>query len=137
MKPRKPSWKPQPHGSRLCGQTCVAMLAKVSLKRSIKAFDGRMRGTRAKHVLAALARLGVEIKGKRLIPVTGGRMPQRCLQCVAFVHYRGAGEGRKTFRHWRILWDGHIYDPVWGISFLNGSKPSEAWWERVTSYIEL
>jgi hypothetical protein len=114
------------------------MIAKVSVKTAIRVCGRGIRSTRARDILKAFSALGVEIKGRRLIPVQSSRMPRRCLQLVAFVHCNGAYKGKgKTLRHWRILWDGHIYDPEYGISFLEGGKPSEAWWSRVVSVIEL
>ena len=131
MKARKISWKPQPHGSRLCGQTCVAMLAKCSLKRAIEVCGRGRRGTRVRDLVHGLQALGVEIKGKRLVATTGRNMPRRCLQRVRLIHYSSGN----TFGHWRIRWDGLIYDPQYGVS-MRGGKPSEAYWSRVISYLE-
>jgi hypothetical protein len=39
-------WIQQPEGSSLCGQTCVAMIAGITLEESIGAFGGKKRGTR-------------------------------------------------------------------------------------------
>lgn len=119
----------------MCGQTCVAMIAKVSLKRAIEAC-GKSEITGAKDLLKALRELGVEVKGSRLIQVTGSRMPQRCLQLVAFAHY-SPRKLNGTLRHWRIRWDGFIYDPAYGVDLGGSGKPSEAYWSRVCSYIEL
>ena len=114
------------------------MIAKVSVKRAIEAC-GRAGPTTARHLIRALEELGVEIKGKRRKLVRDyTEMPKRCLQLVEFRHYQIRS---KSSRHWRILWDGQIYDPEFGLSpcfyYDTGRKPSEAYWSRVTLYIEL
>jgi hypothetical protein len=68
----------QPPGSSLCGQTCVAMLAGISLEESISAFNGKRGGTLTRDVVDAFRKLGIHC-GDKLIHLKGQKKPgERC-----------------------------------------------------------
>lgn len=96
----------QPPGSSLCGQTCVAMIAGVSLEESIAAF-GKRSGTRTKEVVAALRKLGVNCGDPPLMRL---REPWRLTNlpetCIVKMHF----DGSKT-THWAIWHNKRFYDP--------------------------
>lgn len=110
----------QPPGSKLCGQTCVAMLAGVTLEESVRVF-GRKGGTNTKQVAEALGKLGIK-SGDRLVrPKFLDELPS-C--CIAKIHFTDA---KNT--HWTVYRDGLYYDPAYGIY----EFPPE--YMRVTSYL--
>lgn len=96
----------QPYGSNLCGQTCVAMLADISLEESIAVF-GKRSATSTKDVVQALRTLGIECGDKMVRETKHTVRPGLCL-CV--MHFAD------TWRtHWTIWNGGVFYDPAIGI----------------------
>lgn len=95
----------QPSGSSLCGQSCIAMAAGVSLPEAIAAVGHqKTRGTKTAEVVSALRRLGVPC-ADRLRRVSRSRpvLPARAI--VAIYHSSG------TRAHWMLTWDGTMHDP--------------------------
>lgn len=111
----------QPPGSWLCGQTCVAMIAGITLEQSIRIF-GKRSGTTTKQVIRALRETGIEC-GDILIRA---RNHERPAFCMAVVHFRG-----ERYTHWTIWKNGRYYDPAIGII---DEYPEDAW---VTSYLPI
>jgi hypothetical protein len=69
----------QPPGSSLCGQTCVAMIAGITLEESIEAFRGKKGGTRTKEVVAALRKLGINCGDPPLTRIKSQELPDTCI----------------------------------------------------------
>ena len=87
----------------LCGQACVAMVAGVSLEKSVKTFGSRGCTTTGQ-VVIALRKLGVKAPLVRAKRVTKARpAPQFC---IAKMRFKGRRMG-----HWVVIWKGKIYDP--------------------------
>lgn len=93
----------QPPGSHLCGQAVVAMLAGISLERSIELMGTRGR-THTHQMVAALrekgheARRGMLVRGRWRDPSIGrgfGRV--RC-------------KGDRRFSHWFAFEKGRVFD---------------------------
>ncbi len=112
----------QPDGSSLCGQCCVAMAAKVSLKDAIAAVGHeKKRGTHTHEVIAALRKLGVGCSGKlKRVSRTKPILPQRAMVVITT---------GKTRWHWMLVWDGVVYDP-------EGRWPDYHGW-RISSCLEI
>jgi hypothetical protein len=116
----------QPDGSRICGQCCVAMVARVNIGYAIEAV-GKRASTRSADIRRGLANLNIRHSTEpRLVSRPQYReLPARCI-ATCHVPY-----SRRT--HWVVLWDGVVYDPVYGIS--NHIEPRHI--AYVTSYIEI
>jgi hypothetical protein len=106
----------QPPGSNLCGQCCVAHVARCSLEEVIK-IVGRGTTTGLDIIYGCLS-LGVKCDcfsrrvGKQGLP----------LHCIARVHWDGSGRS-----HWVVIEDGRVLDP-------EGDLIENA---RFTSYVEI
>ena len=90
----------QPEQTNLCGQTCVAMVAGVTIEDAAEVIGTRGR-TRNKDLVKGLMDLNVScsFKAKRGLP--------ECETAIMKVYF-----GRN--RHW-VIWDnGHIIDPAVG-----------------------
>lgn len=119
----------QPEGSGLCGQTCIAMAADVSLDRACDVVGHRkLGGTTTREVVHALRELGVPCASSlkrisRLRPV----LPKRCIVAI----HRPKEPGRHRGRwHWMLHWDGRMFDP--------GDAWPEAYRDwRITSVLEI
>jgi hypothetical protein len=123
----------QPLDSSLCGQTCVAMIAGISLEESIAAFGGTRGATRTKHLAEALQKLGVKCGDP---PLT--RLPNPWgwddlpMTCIVKIHF----EWTKV-THWAIWHNNRFYDPSeFGHELLykNITYPPGV---RVTSYLPI
>lgn len=114
----------QPLGSALCGQTCVAMIAGISLEESIDVF-GKRGETETRDLVAALRKLNIRC-GDKLIRRKKGRDLPEC--CIVVVHFPGA-----PMRHWHwvVYYKGLYYDPDTGIGMLY--RPEV----RITSYLPI
>ena len=118
----------QPEDTSLCGQTCVAMAAGVSLDRAIEVVGhAKARGTYTHEVVKALRQLVVPC-ADRLRPT--GRvktvLPKRGLISI----HRPEGSKRPARFHWMLTWDGKMYDP-------GGRWPTGYPGWRITSYLEI
>lgn len=92
----------QPEGSSLCGQTCVAMVAGVSLEESIKVF-GTRSGTRTRQLVAALKTLRVNC-GNKLIRLS--KKNKKTDLCIVHLRIKGVKNG-----HWTVWNKNHFLDP--------------------------
>lgn len=100
----------QPQDSSLCGQTCVAMIASISISQSIDIFKKRGR-TNTKNVVNALRYLGFHCSDKAIRISKDVILPLRCIARVRECN-------NKRWSHWIVLWDGWIYDPAYGLAEL-------------------
>jgi hypothetical protein len=66
---RSPSWRPQPEGSRLCGQVAVAALSGSTLEEAIHAV-GHRHGSKTRELVHALLTLGLEPLASRCRKMT-------------------------------------------------------------------
>lgn len=97
----------QPAGSELCGQTCVAMAAGVSLERSIRQF-GHGKATETREVVKALRAFGIGCS-ERLRRVSKNRIPPpRAIMAVRWLDRKR----QPRVWHWVLVWDGKVYDPA-------------------------
>lgn len=94
----------QPPRSRLCGQTCVAMLAGISLAESVKIF-GHRHGTKVTDLHQALKTLHIHSDSVLRIVQDGQAMPQTFIAQVKSAN-------RKRGWHWVLVHDGCLYDPA-------------------------
>jgi hypothetical protein len=121
----------QPEGSNLCGQTCVAMLAGVTLEESIAAFSGKRGGTRTKEIIVALQKLGIKCDDAPLTRFTGDCFPTDT--CIVKLHIDGT---HRT--HWSVWHEGRYYDPSEAADgLLEGSKNMYPPYIRMTSYLPI
>jgi len=103
----------QPEPSNLCGQSCVAMIAGITLDESIKVF-GKRSGTYTKDVITALQKLNISC-GDKLIRIS--KTQKKSDFCMVVVRAKKF----KRYDHWVVFKDGQYYDPAIGIANdLNG-----------------
>ena len=121
----------QPENSKLCGQACVAMILKMTLKESVAEF-GYRHVTHAHDVIDVLRKYGFST-GNRCVRLSGDlrgtklkdvefwswAFPKRCMLRIGCRGMAGS--------HWVLLWDGKTYDPAHNA--VDG--------EFVTSYLEI
>jgi hypothetical protein len=112
----------QPEDSSLCGQTCVAMLAGVSLEESIKVFDTK-GGTKTKQVLATLKHFGVKCGDLTRLKNGVKKSPI----CIVKLHFKDCDD-----THWTVYNCGIYYDPDLGVV---AGYPKE--WVRETSFLPI
>lgn len=116
----------QPSNRGVCGQTCVAMIADVSLDAAIKA-SGETGGTHATHVIKALNALCVKCDQKLTRIKKDTRKPDLCM---VILHLED------NEKHWTIFvrvedkLEAYI-DPVAGV--LRGYREGI----RETSYLQI
>lgn len=91
----------QPRGSRLCGQTCIAMLAGLSLDRVVNLVGPK--ATTVRHLATALGRLGFETSGRLKFADNDSNLPSICIAQVKYP--------RRRNWHWILFVDGRGYDP--------------------------
>lgn len=96
----------QPPGSNKCGQACVAMVAGVTLKKSIKAF-GLQHATNLYAMRNALKKLGFESAEKyKSFGKKEKRLPGTC---ILRLKWPGRRIGHCVVYHQR-----QVYDPATG-----------------------
>jgi len=113
----------QPRDSSLCGQTCVAMLADITLEESIKVFSTK-GGTRTRDVVKALTSLGIKCGDKLIRLSTGVKKPDLCIVKLHFT------DDKNT--HWTVWNNGWFYDP--GCRFTMREYPE---FVRETSFLPI
>ena len=118
----------QPEGSKLCGQTCIAMIAGISLGDAIQR-AGKQGGTTGPDLRKALYRIGIPSSEKMVRLGARGKVPRKRFdfgvlpkRCIAKVRSTGVKES-----HWVLVWDGEIHDPY----------PGYVPWKYVSGYIEI
>jgi len=104
------SWIKEPTGY-LCGQSCVAMLAAVSVDEVIKIM-GTDKGTSHTHVKKALNYYGIRYAPINRSPDPNTPLPDLCMIVFTLPEYR----------HWSLYYKGIFYDPEFGI--LNEYPPN-------------
>lgn len=92
----------QPRGSKLCGPSCVAMAAGVSLERAVRLCAGRKyRGTTEHDLRRGLRKAGILLGGfARADKIRGRRLVR-----LRFV-------GRRHGYHWLLVVPGWVHDPA-------------------------
>jgi hypothetical protein len=114
----------QPEKSSLCGQTCVAMIAGVTLEKSLEVF-GTKGGTKPKQLIDTLKVLGVNC-GDSLVKII--RVISKPPICIVRLHFK---ESKHT--HWTIWYKDHYLDPALPMYVVE--YPIEVAWE--TSFIAI
>jgi hypothetical protein len=96
----------QPEESNLCGQTCVAMIAGVSVEEAVRIF-GTKGKTRTKQVADALRSLGLECSDKltRVPQQDDYKLPQTCIVKLKIDWHP------KQHTHWTLWHKDRFYDP--------------------------
>ena len=116
----------QPKGSNLCGQTCVAMIAGITLDESIKVF-GKSGCTTTKDVASALRKLGIPCDD-RVIRIRKGENPISVGTVVKMVVLH-CDKWPKHCSHWVVLYGELYYDPAASVGIGYGDGV------RITSYL--
>jgi len=127
----------QPEDSSLCGQTCVAMIADISLDESIKLF-GTRGVTTTKMVASVLKKCGFKCSDrltriKSAHEITPSKaattLPELCIVKIRWLDNPNSS-------HWVIYNSGMFYDPDVGI--LKPKKyDKRKHYMRITSYLEI
>lgn len=96
----------QPDTTRECGQACVAMVLKTTL-REARSLIGHRHGTRTPELARAMRKRGV-ICGSKLMRRSGGyHWPENCL-----VRMTPTFRVNKSDTHWVVRLNGRWYDPM-------------------------
>jgi|SRR6185503_13829697 len=112
-------WIQQPQKTKLCGQIAVAVIANITLEKSIELF-GKRGCTRTKDVIQVLRRLGLDCSNRLLRKqITFG---------IAKLSYKNSKS------HWVVIDNNKIFDGVYGNSNGEVSWPEGA---RLTSYLSI
>ena len=124
-----------------CGQTCVAMIAGVSIKEAVDAI-GCLRGTGSIALKRGLRKLGIETS--KLIRVKKDQKIPDDLPdlCICLMHF-----GKLSVTHW-VIWSGGKsvwFDPrkdncgcVFSTEdYIKYGKRYPKYKTRITSYIEI
>lgn len=94
----------QPPGSNKCGQACVAMVAGVTLKQSLKAY-GLQHATTLYATRNALKKLGFTPAEKlQAFGKKESKLPETCLLMLRWP--------KRNLGHWVVYHDGQVYDPA-------------------------
>lgn len=111
----------------LCGQTCVANAAGVTLDEAIQAV-GHGHASRRGELVRAFEKFGIGAKTRTLQRCKNDplKAPENCLLHVLF-HKRG----EPFHGHWVLRWKGIIHDPCMPHAICYDANG------RFTSYIEL
>lgn len=92
----------QPKKSKLCGQTCLAMITDKPLEKIIELLGSK--GTSTKRITETLTKLGFHHSGK-LIPRRTQPLPSLAI-CKVRREWSKSGNW-----HWVVLSNGVVYDP--------------------------
>jgi len=111
--------------SSTCGQTCIAMLLRLSSVDEACKLIGKKGGTRTKDLVKALRAHGWTCSTKRVRLRPRALLPQRA---ILFAYPKG--RRKKCWRHWIIIWEGSSYDPSFG-------RDTNLGIYDITSYIEI
>jgi hypothetical protein len=119
----------QPEHSKLCGQTCVAMLLNKPLIKVVKEnFQGHNSGTTYKHLIAALKNSNIHIFPAQRIK-KGIDFPDISIVRLHFKEFKNHSHYVIVLKNYddRLYYIKHfIYDPVGLIytNFIDGSYPT-------------
>ena len=114
-----------------CGQTCVAMIAGISIEESEKVF-GHSCSTRTREVVKALRKLGFEPQTDNLVRSKWGNTPD------ALAILKMTFNEKQRSGHWVVSYYGWIYD--------SAQKEKHPYWHycnfmkeflRPTSYLKI
>lgn len=116
----------QPLGSRLCGQACLAMLLGITLADAVDRI-GHRKATKTKELLRVLREEGYEPEGRLKWKKAGPPKTGTLLLSIR--------RPPLNWKHWAVMEDGVIYDPVYGV----GPYPLAFWEEnvRATSFLQV
>jgi hypothetical protein len=103
----KPTLKPllQPDQTGMCGQTCVAMAAGVSIEEASSAIGMSVlgsHGTEASDLARGLRKLGMAVGEAGPFPKTH-RVPRFAIVAI--------DDNKTSWGHWVLLHEGFVYDP--------------------------
>lgn len=104
----------------LCGQTCVAMLANVSVDEVIHVMQND-KGTGKKDIEKALNYYGIKQSKTMIKADNSSVLPKACILKVFLPKYG----------HWILYYDGMYYDPEFGLMDALYHKA------RIQSYLEI
>jgi len=114
-----------------CGQTCVAMVAGISVDEAIQVI-GKTGGTHGSDLIRGMKKLGVACSKKSKV-TDGLTLPKR-----AILRQKLRDRKKKWGGHWVLYLDGIIYDPGPGISMPVAEYRDQLMQKlRFTSYITL
>lgn len=104
-----------------CGQACIAMLAKISVKEAIEKM-GTDSSTERHHIINGLRACGIDCSDE-FIEITNENpiFPPVCVLLIWF----------PTYGHWVVHYHGKFYDPEFGL--LDESVPHG----RIGEYLEV
>jgi len=114
---------PQPKGSNLCGQCCIAFIAAISLEKAIKTV-GKKGLTSPRAISKALTRLGFDCPSRRVKWSQSEELP--------FLSMIAISRKKDKNWHWMVYWNKKLYDPA-GRTM---QEYIEDGW-RVTSYLPI
>ena len=99
----------QPHNSKLCGHTCIAMLADISVERVVELI-GHKRGTKTREVVATFRQLGFECPDRLVVlrDLRKGRLGMYAELEMSMVKITFPG---LSSWHWVVVHQGQMYDP--------------------------
>jgi hypothetical protein len=97
----------QPENSKLCGQTCIAMISNTTIEEAIVVV-GHKKGTTTKELARAIRHYGY-VCPERLMPIRNKELPYFCLCKIVRKNKKTGGW------HWILLKDGLFYDPSRGV----------------------
>jgi len=112
-------WIYQPYNTNLCGQIAVAVVAGISLEKSIELF-GKQGCTRTKELVKVLRQIGFECPDKL--------QRKRTNLCIAKLTYPNKRS------HWIVMDGDKIFDGC------NGNEHGSVTWNsdwKVTSYLPI
>ena len=102
----------QPQGSKLCGQTCLAMILEIPLSDAI-VLVGHDKGTRTQELVKALKLCGLRTTDAL---VRRSNIPEHCIAKIP--------KPRGNNWHWVVYWEGKRYDPLGEGSGASKYEPS-------------
>jgi len=110
-----------------CGQTCVAMLAGITVEKAIEVVD-KKGDTSGNDLIKALNKLNIKCSDR--LERSKGKLPK--LAIIKYTWKNRIKEGS----HWILCNNGKFYNPYYGVldsPFTNDSYN----WQKIVSYIEI
>lgn len=126
----------QPKHSRVCGQTCVAMILGEDREDVIKHRFGHRHATSGKALRQVLT--DAEKRCSLWQRTKDGQLPDVPLAIVSLrtTHPKAP----KNWKHWVVLADGYIYDPSIGVAHQSHARDTLSYDETATyavSFMEI
>lgn len=94
-------------GHNQCGQACVAMIAGITLKKSIE-IVGKRRSTTTKDITIALNTLGFKCVHRLIRFCKKNPLPINALLKIKLPYHK------RDNWHWVVKWNNAIFDPARG-----------------------